>query len=147
MKHLCLTPLLFLLILFSCKDVAPTPQIGSQLEGEWVNVSQSYKHYDASGQLVHEERDSTGTLFDFNGYRTTITYGTGTETECVYTLLESNGRNHIQFTWEGLLQTYEITSISDSMMSWSTEAEETECIHQSVKTAERAITTIEFSRL
>ncbi|GAB3537221.1 hypothetical protein GCM10027443_29740 [Pontibacter brevis] len=145
MKPLRLLPSLFFLALFSCKEVAPAPGVSDQLKGAWLTVSQSYRYYDASGQLVHEEVDSSGTLFDFDGYRVTITYGTGTTTQCLYTLLESNGRNYIELTRNGLLQTYEITSIGDSVMSWGTEIEEAECPDNGSKTAGHATTTTRFS--
>lgn len=146
MNYLRLVPFLFFLVLFSCKDTAPAPGVESQLKGTWLTISQSHRYYDASGNMVHEEVDSSGTLFDFDDYRVTTTYSTGTTTQSLYTLLESNGRNYIQLTRDGLLQTYEITSIGDSVMFWSTEIEEAECPDNGSKTAGHATTTTRFSR-
>lgn len=80
MRKLFLFPVLFFLVLTSCKDEEGDPApltVSEQIKGTWVTANEESKYYGASGQVVHEETYQTKTGFKFDGSKVTTTYASG----------------------------------------------------------------------
>ncbi|WP_162055009.1 hypothetical protein [Pontibacter pamirensis] len=150
MRKLLLLPVLFFLILTSCKeddgDPAPSNTVNDQIKGTWVTTNQSYKYYDASGQEVYEERDDTNTVFSFDGSKVTSTYDTGGGMSGTYTITQNDGKSFINLTEDSQTKQMEILSIGSSAMIWTSEEDNAQYFDNGLKTADHAVITIDFKK-
>lgn len=150
MRKLFLLPVLFLLMLTSCKedegDPAPSNTVSEQIKGTWITTNQSYKYYDASGQEVHEERDDTTTVFSFDGSRVTSTDDTGGGMSGTYTITQADGKSFINLTEDNQTRQMEILSIGSSAMIWTSEEDNAQYFDNGLKSADHAVVTVSFSK-
>ncbi|GAA4443615.1 hypothetical protein GCM10023188_44500 [Pontibacter saemangeumensis] len=150
MKKLFLLPVLFFLVLASCKDDEgdPAPLIVSeQIKGTWVTTNEDSKYYNASGQVVHEETSQTETVFKFDGSKVTTTYASGGIGMLgTYTTSKRGGKDYITLVNGSSSAEFEITAMSGSAMTWKAEKDNAPYFDNGMKTADYAVTTIEFSK-
>ena len=148
MRKLSLLSALFFLVLTSCQEEAPAPQtLSEQIKGSWLTLSQNYKYYDENGELAHEETKAIETVFGFDEFQVTTTYGTGSRTQCFYTLFEEKGKHYVQLTVNGSLQKLEIASITGAGMCWRGRSEKVPYMAGStIAEADHALVTIEVTR-
>jgi len=127
MKKLFLLPVLFLLVLSSCKDEdEPSPQaLSEQIKGTWVSAIQEYKYYDEAGQVLFEETDEIVRVYTFDGSNVTSSFSTGGGSSDTYTLSERNGKNYLITMHSGIKSEVELVAISASAMTWSDRVEDT----------------------
>ena len=149
MKKLNLLPLLFFLVLTSCKEDEdqPTPEtLKDRLQGTWVTTIQDYKFYDAAGTVVYTEIDETETTFVFDGSYVTATYDIGGGMSGTYTITRNSGKDYINLTQRGQTQKMEVTGITSSSMSWRTEVDNAQYYYNGSHDSDYAVITIDFSK-
>ena len=150
MKKLFLFPVLFLLVLTSCKDDEGDPApltVSEQIKGTWVTTKEESRYYDASGQVVHEETHQTETVLKFDGAKVTTTYASGGSGILgTYTISKRGGKDYITLVNGSSSAEFEITAISGTSMRWSAEKDNAPYFDNGMKTADHAVTTIDYSK-
>lgn len=148
MKKLFLLPVLFFLVLNSCKDEEPAPwSLAKELKGSWTTVNQEYEYIDDTGQLVHQEKDDTETVFTFDGGKYKIEYADGSTDQGTYTLRKIAAAEFIALFSNGRRDEFQVWYFEEPEMKWKGRLEDVPYdAGSTVEMSDYAIVSVEFKR-
>lgn len=151
MRKLCLLPILFFLLLTSCKnEEAPGPSIEQQILGEWQLTNARADYYSADGKKVHEIGGGSTYTLVFKEKEVVVSAHIGTTyvtDSSSYTIGEENGKTFLYIEMAVERPKQEIATISESKLVLSTEFGSTTYFDDGKQhTAAKAVSTHEFHK-
>lgn len=126
MKRLLLVPAL-LALLASCdtKDkeevtLNEKTELKLQLQGDWVNRSQTSDYYNDAGQVAHTDSAAADVRFHFEGNKMDISHpGVPGKESLTYALPDTSQTEYVVISKNGVMQDYwKVTARTDSSMVW-----------------------------
>lgn len=146
MKKLFLLPILFFLILTSCKeDDEPVP-LSEQIIGTWKETMTVSHFYDEQNKELHKESHAISTEYGFGAE--SFYMDSGSRVSKAYTVIEDGGKHYLVVE-NSPVDRYEL-SISGDKMMWSWENSPSSYHYyptDEMKTAHRQTVRIEFRRV
>lgn len=143
MKKIFLLPILFFLILTSCKeDDEPVP-LSEQIIGTWKETLTVSHFYDEQNKELHKESHAISTEYGFGPESFYMDSGSRVPKE--YTIVEDSGKHYLVVE-DSPVDRYEL-SISDDKMTWSWENRPSSYYTDELKTADHQTVRVEFERV
>lgn len=149
MKTIVLFMLLATLGVIACKKEKNNSSrldkpIGEAIRGVWFTTSETHEYFNSNNQKVFTRTVEPGWEYSISElFKITNPQGQRLlRTE--YAISNTNGKNYISFSNNGMTETYEITSLEQETMSWKQEKTNVTYNDNGEKTAAKEISILNF---